>query len=449
MHGRIREKTTEEQLTEKRKKEEEKWQKIKKLRNQLFEMRRQCVYSEESLQLTTKFLLNIVEFQTIWNFRKEILLDLSRQLNEIFSSDEETRKDEQYKLFKLEFDIVSNCLRENPKAYCLWFHRQWCLSQKSMNNLEEIESELKLTKQFIGYDERNFHCWDYRRYLLKEKKKNLLEKINPSKKEEIDIQNVSPKSGIENDNTKINFKLDIKFNEELPNKGVDNGKVREEESEYKIEKNSKDSEKLEELNEKNQKSFLQIIGRDIIKEEIDYMNELISNDFSNYSAWHQKIQMFKQLWNLLEENNCFEYISNLFKLSKTKNEFDTKHIILMKEIDLITDAIYVDPSDESIWNYMKWIVAELSVLNFSLNMNEENEKLSLNLSFQNILQLLEKLNMIEDEKCKHASLMIIELKKILNSDITELYPIYQNLISLDPYRYNYYSEMQKQLTFEN
>ena len=44
--------------------------------------------------------------------------------------------------------------------------------------------------------------------------------------------------------------------------------------------------------------------------------------------------------------------------SKVENDSERKSII-EKELDLIMNAIFTDPSDQSIWIYYKWIISKI------------------------------------------------------------------------------------------
>ena len=74
-----------------------------------------------------------------------------------------------------------------------------------------------------------------------------------------------------------------------------------------------------------------------IDNELKLTTKLLKSSISNFSAWH--------------------YRSNLLK-SKVENDSERKSII-EKELDLIMNAIFTDPSDQSIWIYYKWIISKI------------------------------------------------------------------------------------------
>ena len=74
-----------------------------------------------------------------------------------------------------------------------------------------------------------------------------------------------------------------------------------------------------------------------IDNELKLTTKLLKSSISNFSAWH--------------------YRSNLLK-SKVEDDSERKSII-EKELDLIMNAIFTDPSDQSIWIYYKWIISKI------------------------------------------------------------------------------------------
>ena len=65
-----------------------------------------------------------------------------------------------------------------------------------------------------------------------------------------------------------------------------------------------------------------------VEEEIAFTTEKIRNNFSNYSSWHLRSKL-------------------LPRLTPT---------ILEAELDLIQNAAFTDPNDQSVWFYHKWLV---------------------------------------------------------------------------------------------
>ena len=94
----------------------------------------------------------------------------------LFSSQENSES-----LCNKELLLLQQCLRGNPKAYCVWLHRRWVMEHSPTPNWN---NEKSLCDLFLKYDERNckgvgvatyvmgvafflVHCWDYRRYVIK------------------------------------------------------------------------------------------------------------------------------------------------------------------------------------------------------------------------------------------------------------------------------------------
>lgn len=51
-----------------------------------------------------------------------------------------------------ELDLLEYCLKVNPKAYSIWFHRQWVMTHGPSPNWPK---EKTLCDLFLRYDERN------------------------------------------------------------------------------------------------------------------------------------------------------------------------------------------------------------------------------------------------------------------------------------------------------
>ncbi|KAF8644115.1 hypothetical protein AX16_008644 [Volvariella volvacea WC 439] len=69
--------------------------------------------------------------------------------------------------------------------------------------------------------------------------------------------------------------------------------------------------------------------------ELAYTKRKIESNFSNFSAWHQRSKVFSSLWanDVLDKDKCKE-----------------------EEFDLVRNAMYTDPNDQSVWMYHRWLV---------------------------------------------------------------------------------------------
>ncbi|CCM02932.1 uncharacterized protein FIBRA_05047 [Fibroporia radiculosa] len=71
--------------------------------------------------------------------------------------------------------------------------------------------------------------------------------------------------------------------------------------------------------------------------ELAYTTRKIEANFSNFSAWHQRSKVLTSLW-------------DQGKLSP--------EICREKEFDLVKNAMYTDPGDQSVWIYHRWLVGQ-------------------------------------------------------------------------------------------
>ncbi|XP_068642271.1 geranylgeranyl transferase type-2 subunit alpha 1-like [Aristolochia californica] len=88
----------------------------------------------------------------------------------------------------------------------------------------------------------------------------------------------------------------------------------------------------------NYRRFVAALKNVPAEEELKFTTEKIDANFSNYSAWH---------------NRCV-LLSNLLR-EKAKG-FYPREKVLMEEYDLIHQAIFTDPDDQSGWFYHLWLL---------------------------------------------------------------------------------------------
>jgi len=69
--------------------------------------------------------------------------------------------------------------------------------------------------------------------------------------------------------------------------------------------------------------------------ELAYTTRKIEANFSNFSAWHQRSKVYTSLWDSgkLDAVKCQE-----------------------EEFELVRNAMYTDPSDQSVWMYHRWLI---------------------------------------------------------------------------------------------
>ncbi|TDL27269.1 rab-protein geranylgeranyltransferase [Rickenella mellea] len=68
--------------------------------------------------------------------------------------------------------------------------------------------------------------------------------------------------------------------------------------------------------------------------ELAYTTQKIESNFSNFSAWHQRSKIYTRLW------------ADQLDHQTTKDE----------EFELVKQAMYVDPNDQSAWIYHRWLI---------------------------------------------------------------------------------------------
>lgn len=77
-----------------------------------------------------------------------------------------------------------------------------------------------------------------------------------------------------------------------------------------------------------------------LTEELKYTQSKIESNFSNFSAWHYRTKTLAAIW---EENNASPE-----DIKKVKD----------KEFELVTQALWTDPGDQSGWLYHSWLIGQ-------------------------------------------------------------------------------------------
>lgn len=272
--------------------------------------RKNCVKDKNALELTEKLVLVNPDVYTLWNYRKEILIEFKSKdapestpagkedqqqgnqtlkdaeatgdkIQQVSCDDQQTQiqpstcqeipcgkdvvdddtdtrgrqNNEQASVFEQlcqqELALTQSCLMKQPKSYPVWHHRLWIVT-RLMDN-PDLQGELDLCSEALNYDSRNFHSWNYRKEIVK------LAKIS-------------------------------------------------------------------------------------LEKEIEFTSEKIRQNFSNFSSWYLR--------------------SCLLTQASAQGEIDMENL-WDKEYSLVENAIFTDPTDQSAWFYHKW----LSSINLGRNLS--------------------------------------------------------------------------------
>ncbi|CEP62077.1 Rab geranylgeranyltransferase BET4 LALA0_S04e07250g [Lachancea lanzarotensis] len=78
------------------------------------------------------------------------------------------------------------------------------------------------------------------------------------------------------------------------------------------------------------------------QQELDYTTDMINSNISNFSAWHRRATLLPKMFALSEISDQKEFIK--------------------QEQQYITNAMFTDAEDQSVWYYIKWFVKADCVL---------------------------------------------------------------------------------------
>jgi len=100
--------------------------------------------SERALELTKSAIqLNPANY-TVWQFRREILKALKKDISE-------------------EMKFLSEIIMEQQKNYQVWQHRRALVEWS-----QDASKELEFTADIILQDQKNYHAWQHRQWVIKE-----------------------------------------------------------------------------------------------------------------------------------------------------------------------------------------------------------------------------------------------------------------------------------------
>ena len=352
-HGRKRSQRRE--LTpEELEKATKKLDKIEKINKAFLEKRANKEYTQATLEMTFKIALLSPDFDTVWNYRREIIQHLNNK----------QPPEDQYKFFLKELLGLVKLMKENPKSYTLWGHRQWIILEglkiekfMTEQQLQEkakggiLNNEIKLCDKMLAADERNFHCWNYRSWVINTQLEQYdeIEKAIKIKAQMKAKQEQEQSLQIKNDteaskDTEANKDTEASKDTDEADNNADEVQTQESVVEYVA-----SEKKLEKLNR-----------------EFDMTTNMIEKNFSNFSAWHYRSKLMIKIY---ESND------GLYQVPLD---------LIQSELEKIKHAIFTEPNDQSSWNYHRWLVSLLVPLHI-VDMGYNQQEKYIRIQFSDIL----------------------------------------------------------------
>ena len=284
----------------------------------------------ETLKLTEKLLSVNPDPINIWNHRRQLLVVVC-----LSSGCNDQPPMTLPEFLSQEQIVTATSLKRNPKAYAAWFHRKWSIQQflvhssKTMSpnhsinehHQQILESELDLCSEFLQLDERNFHCWNYRRFIVSALGccfSNRYDNIDGSWNVILNCIGINNK-----------FEKNAFVDENMIGAQIISSKKASRSSPLPTSFSIKETELMQKL----------------IMDEFEFTTQKILQNFSNGSAFHYRSKLLPILLCLQSKQNSYEEIYNL------------KKSFAVEELDLVRNAIYTEPDDQTPWWYFRFIIS--------------------------------------------------------------------------------------------
>ncbi|EME32703.1 Geranylgeranyl transferase type-2 subunit alpha [Galdieria sulphuraria] len=153
------------------------------------------------------------------------------------------------------------------------------------------------------------------------------------------------------------------------------------------------------------------------REELQFVTERIYGNFSNYSAWHHRSRILPILF---------------------KDQRDQYYLAVQEDLELVKQAIFTEPEDQSAWFYFRWLLRGAPSYQTTVSVLDiDNEILKKELC------ILEELLTLEP-KCKWALLTKFYLLQIFG-DFDNAETVLTTLQKLDPLRNGYYMYLKEKM----
>ena len=346
------------------------------------------------LGLTDKLLSVNPDPNYLWNHRRETLL-----LKLKLKSDNYAAADAASEFIEQEQILTQTALQRNPKAYGAWFHRKWSIrhylnlfletetSRLSANTdangdanadtdanvliksiLRLLKAELILCGEFLMLDERNFHCWNYRRFVVgitiavimlegslgHGESENKIEGHAISSLDGCgawDIHEWLPSLDIDLD--AIGAQMAMSLSQQSQSQSLS------------ASRNKKSIETL------SQRICIEKV-HSLLQSEWEFTTKKIEQNFSNGSAFHMRSKLLPILIRL---DHCSVIDPDS---DSAGNHHDTGIFLAAKskwfqeELELIRNAVFTEPDDQTSWWYFRFVLSWANPMNMDDNATGDN-----------------------------------------------------------------------------
>ena len=291
-----------------------------------------AIVDSTTLALLGKALLVNPDPMNLWNHRRELILNESKIIDEteketeeveVEAAAEEESKQEstttaiESSIVHRERSLTTTALQRNPKAYGAWFHRKWIL-QKFKPSLSILEEELGLTTTFLMADERNFHCWNYRRFVVA--------CLGGSWDGAWIVTTLLTDAGVDANNNNNNNNNRSLMGQQVV--GPPPPTASSSPLPPTLNNNTNNNSKIS-------------IPAHLVASEFEFTTSKITQNFSNFSAFHYRSQ-------LLDLHHAATVHENQ---NSTTSLVDAMEERLDQEFQLVEDAVCTEPDDQTCWWY--------------------------------------------------------------------------------------------------
>lgn len=279
----------------------------------------------------------------LWNFRRTLI---ERQLQSISSSPSSASSvDPTCRIFEKEHEITQLGLQNNPKAYAVWHYRKWCIQQQIRMIIpttpdvvvQLLQTELHLCHFLLQKDERNFHCWSYRRFvvsccisyhdMVSQTLSTSYTTASPIMTGEWILPLTEIDDDDDDDDVVMGAQIALRYPLVKPFSVPDLSLTTDSTS-----------------------------CMTILKQEWEFTTTKIYENFSNFSAFHYRSKLLPLMIQMMQSSSTNTVDTSSIPTDSCDDRNDQMTFQMIKdEFDLITNAIYTEPDDQTAWWYQVFL----------------------------------------------------------------------------------------------